>query len=210
VKTIKDTRTPHVALQIVGLTGGSGVGKSTVRQVWAKMGAYAIDADEVYHRLLREDTDLLAALQNTFPEASASGTLDRKELGRMVFAAPKQRRELERITHGPVVAAVEQELASARRQGYKVVAVEALYLLETPLREGLSAVVGVIAPQDQRIQRIVARDGVSRNYAAHRIAAQPDDDYYRARCTHILENNAGTETLIRWAEELFTGVTIEN
>ena len=187
----------------LGLTGGSGAGKSTVLRVWADRGAYTIDADATYHRLLREDAALLDTLRAHFPEAFTSGALDRKALGRTIYTSKERQRELERLTHGAVIAAVERELEAARLGGYKAAAAEALYLLETPLRETFQAVVGVVAPYEARIERLILRDGLSREYAASRLAAQPDDAYYRSRCDMILENNAGPEELIRQAERAY-------
>ena len=195
---------------ILGLTGGSGAGKSTVLRVWADLGAYTIDADVTYHRLLREDAALLGALRARFPEAFASGGLDRKALGRIVYASKERQRELEQITHGAVITDVERELEAARLNGYKTAAVEALYLLENPLRQRFAAVLGVIAPYEARLGRLMTRDGLSRDYAAARLAAQPDDAYYRARCDMILENDSGTAELARRAREMFMQFTVHN
>ena len=186
---------------LLGLTGGSGAGKTTVLQTWAGLGAFTVDADETYHRLLREDVKLLEAIRTYFPEAFVSGSLDRKTLGRVVFASPERRRELESLTHGAVITAVELALDNARRQGYKTAAVEALYLLETIPRQSFTVIIGILAPLAERIERVSARDGVSCEYAAARIAAQPDDAYYREHCDIILENIAGKEELVKRAEE---------
>jgi len=203
-------RIPNSELTTLGLTGGSGAGKTTVLQVWAKLGAYPIDADAIYHRLLREDASLLEALRAAFPEAFVLGQLDRKALGRVAYASPDRKKELEHLTHGAVIAAVEQELENARLNGCKTAAVDALYLLENALRPGFAAVVGVVAPLEERIQRIVARDGVDPEYAAARIAAQPDDAYYREHCDIILENNAGHDELVRRAREIYLELRVES
>ena len=190
-------------MTVLGLTGGSGVGKTTILSVWAGLGAYPVDADALYHQLLRENTVLLDALREKFPDAFVSGVLNRKALGRIVFASKEKQKELESLTHHAVIDAVEKELETAQIQGFQTAAVDALYLLNSPLRPKLSIVVGIVAPQHERIERIAARDGVSRDYAAARIAAQPGEAYYRAHCDVILENNAGPETLKKQAEEIY-------
>jgi len=196
------------SMAILGLTGGSGTGKSAVLRAWADMGAHTIDADATYHRLLREDAALLDTLRANFPEAFTSGALDRKTLGRVIYASKERQRELERLTHGVVIAAVERELETARLQGYKTAAVEALYLLDNPLRQILTVTVGVTAPYEARIQRLIARDGLSRETTASRIAAQPDDAYFIARCDMIIENNAGADELVHQAKDIFMKLQI--
>lgn len=188
---------------IIGLTGGSGVGKTSVMQVWAARGALTIDADAVYHRLLREDTALLDALRAHFPEAFESGTLDRKALGGLVFADEARRKLLEQLTHGAVIADIEAQLARARDDGRRVAAVDALYLLEGPLRSRCRAVVGVVAPHDARVARIKARDGVKTAYAEARLRAQREDGYFRSGCDYIIKNDSTPEELAKRAQEVY-------
>ena len=190
----------------IALTGGSGVGKTTVLGIWAGMGVYTIDADDVYHRLLRSDDALLASLRERFPEAFLSGGLDRKALGGIVFASPDKRRALERLTHGRVIDAVEKQIETAGQRGFTIAAVEAPLLPESPFRDRFDAVVGVTAPLEERIGRVIARDGVSREYAAVRIAAQPDDIYYRKTCLAVIENDAGPDALELRAKETLSRI----
>lgn len=191
---------------VIGLTGGSGVGKTTVMGVWAGLGAYCVDADRVYHRLLETDKTLQDALRGAFPDAFVSGSLDRKALGRLVFADPEKRAALERLTHGAVIREIEQLLGEACRARHTAAAVDALYLPDSPLRARCAALVGVVAPYEARLSRIMTRDNVKWDYAAARIAAQRDDAYFRAVCDYILENDAGAETLARRAAALYNTI----
>lgn len=188
---------------VIGLTGGSGTGKSTVMAVWAGLGAYCIDADEVYHRLLRTDAALVEAIRCAFPAAFFDGRLDRKALGRLVFADAARRRALEALTHGAVIREIEDLLAAARRGGYRAAAVDAVALLDGSLAARCAAVVCVLAPFEARLARIVARDGVDASYARARVAAGRRDEDYRARCDFVLENNADPDALVRAAETLY-------
>ncbi|MDR3207063.1 MAG: dephospho-CoA kinase [Oscillospiraceae bacterium] len=194
---------------VFGLTGPSGAGTSSVLRVWAALGAFTIDADEVYHRLLREDAALLDLLKGRFPGAFGVSGLDRKALGRIVFADAGARRDLEALTHGAVVAAVEELLTGAAAAGFAVAAVDALYLLESPLRGLCRKVVGVVAPAGERVRRLCVRDGVSAAYATARIAAQEPEDYYRARCDVILENTADEAALVKQARTVYDTLTNE-
>ncbi len=197
-------------MTIIGLTGGSGVGKSTVLTTWAQCGALTIDADEVYHRLLREDAALLDALSGVFPGAFISGALDRKLLGGIVFADEKKRRQLEDITHTAVIRAIEEQIEEARNAGRAVVAIDALYLADGPLRDRCDALVGVTAPCSVRVARIVQRDGVLEAYAQARIDAQRDDAYFAARCDYIIENNGGLEQLTNRAAEVYNTIVVSS
>jgi dephospho-CoA kinase len=188
---------------VIGLTGGSGAGKTTVMGAWTGLGAYGIDADEVYHRLLRTDTALENAIRRAFPAAFLHGRLDRKALGRIVFADADRRRALEAITHGAVIREIERLLAAARRGGYRAAAVDAVALLDGPLAARCAAVVCVLAPLEARLTRIVARDGVDLSYARARASAGRRDEDYRAHCDFVLENGADPAALTRAAEVLY-------
>ncbi|MDR1158440.1 MAG: dephospho-CoA kinase [Oscillospiraceae bacterium] len=192
---------------VIGLTGGSGTGKTTVMGVWAGLGAYCIDADEVYHRLLQTDTALEEAIRRAFPAAFSGDRLDRKALGRIVFADVDRRRILETLTHGAVIREIERLLAAARRGGHRVAAVDAVALLDGPLAARCAALVCVLAPLEARLARIVARDGVDVAYARARAAAGRRDEDYRVRCDFVLENNADPAALARAAEVLYRQLT---
>ncbi len=190
-------------MRTIGVTGGSGAGKSVLLAQWASLGAVVIDADEVYHRLLREDTALLASLRAAFPEAFPSDTLDRRALGKMVFADKGKLARLEFLTHGAVVPAIRHIIDTARREGRSAVAVDAIRLLETPLGREMDVLVGVTAPKADRIARIMARDGISEDYARARLSSQPEDDYYRAQVDYFLENNVRLEVWKQIAREVY-------
>ena len=102
-------------MTIIGITGGTGAGKTTVLSVLADLGAGIIDCDAVYHRLLAEDAQMGEELRARFgPEVfGAGGALDRKALGRVVFDDPQALLDLNAITHRHVVAETERLLAQA-------------------------------------------------------------------------------------------------
>ena len=191
------------ALTVIGLTGGSGVGKTTALQVLRDMGALPVDADGVYHRLLDKDAALLSELKARFPAAFEAGTLDRKALGRIVFSDPDELRDLNRITHKYVQAALRLDLEDWAMSGGETVAVDAVALIESGIWRRCDAVVGVLAPGEARIRRVVEREGVSEDYARLRLKAQRSDEFYRERCDYILENNGNLETFLKKCRALF-------
>ncbi len=173
---------------ILGITGGTGCGKTTLLNVLRDLGGLVLDCDAIYHELLQTDRDLLAAIEARFPGTVENGVLQRKKLGNVVFSDEKALLDLNRITHGAVKAEVLRRLAEKP----SLAAIDAIGLIEGGLAELCDLTVAVSAPREARIRRLMARDGISAEYAEKRIDAQKDPSWYRENCDYILENS-GTE-----------------
>lgn len=173
---------------ILGITGGTGCGKTTLLNVLRDLGGLVLDCDAIYHELLQTDRDLLAAIEARFPGTVENGVLQRKKLGNVVFSNEKALLDLNRITHGAVKAEVLRRLAEKPR----LAAIDAIGLIEGGLAELCDLTVAVSAPREARIRRLMARDGISAEYAEKRIDAQKDPSWYRENCDYVLENT-GTE-----------------
>lgn len=165
-------------MKILGITGGSGSGKTTLLKAAAALGAYAIDCDAVYHRLLRENAALLGAIAKRFPSAFVNGELDRKKLGTLVFADPCALEALNGITRDFVCREVRRLLKNATQEGYCLAAIDAIGLFDCELAALCDLTVAVTAPRETRIARLMQRDGISRAYAEARIAAQNSDETF--------------------------------
>lgn len=98
---------------ILGITGGTGCGKTTLLQLIRQRGGLVLDCDEIYHQLLISDRALLEALHQRFPQAFSGGSFDRKKLGSIVFADAQALRDLNAITHSAVRQEVERRLEEA-------------------------------------------------------------------------------------------------
>ncbi len=170
---------------IIGITGGTGSGKTTLLKLLEARGSKILDCDAIYHHLLRTDAALLAAIEDRFPGTVTAGVLDRKKLGNLVFADADALKELNRITHRIVRMEVLRQLGAQP----KLAAIDAIGLFEGDLAELCDVTVAVLAPTEQRIQRLMARDGISEDYARSRIAAQHSDDWFRQRCDYVLNND---------------------
>lgn len=170
---------------ILGITGGTGCGKTTLLEQIRLHGGVVLDCDAIYHELLRTDAAMLKAIQERFPDAFENGTLNRKKLGALVFADPEVLLELNRITH----AAITREVLRRLSGNPPLAAIDAIGLFESGLDSLCDLTVAVTAPEDVRIRRLMKRDGISAEYAASRIAAQHDESWFRSRCDYILENN---------------------
>ena len=170
---------------IIGITGGTGCGKTTLLELLAARGAVILDCDAIYHRLLQEDASLLAAIEGRFPGTVEGGILQRKKLGAIVFGDPAALQDLNRITHGAVKAEVLRLLTPEP----KLAAIDAIGLFESGLDKLCKLTVAVTAPVEARVQRLMARDSISREYALSRIAAHPTAEEFARRCDYVLENN---------------------
>lgn len=192
-------------LTVIGITGGTGGGKTTALRVIETLGGTVIDCDAVYHELLRSSAEMLAELEEQFPPAFEGG-FDRKKLGQIVFSDAEKLQLLNGITHRYVCIAVEEILTEHAKNGGRLAAVDAIALIESGLGTRCTAVVGVTAPEETRIERLMAREGISREYAALRISAQKPDSYFRENCDYILENDSTKEAFAEKCLQLFRSI----
>lgn len=184
---------------IVGLTGGTGAGKTSALAALEDLGGTVLDCDAVYHQMLRTDPALREAITAAFgPVFCPDGSLDRQKLGTLVFS---DHAALDRL-NAIVYEYLPPELLR-RAQGHTLVGLDAISLMESGLGRLCACTVAVLAPAEDRVRRIMARDGISEDYARLRISAQQPDAFYRERCSHILENNCATPAQFREQARIF-------
>ena len=178
-------------MKIIGITGPTGAGKTTALRALADLGACVIDADAVYHRLLEESAPMREALTARFGASilDDGGKIDRKRLGNRGFGDPAALADLNAITHRFVEEEIARLEAQAAREGRPAVAIDAIALIESGVADRCDAVVGVLAPRELRVRRIMAREGIPEDYARRRVEAQREDEFYRTSCGYLLENN---------------------
>ena len=160
---------------IIGITGGTGCGKTTALQAIRELGGIIIDCDAVYHALLQTDKALLQKIETRFPGTVKAGVLDRKALGRVVFSDKQALLDLNAITH----KAVKQEVLRMLENAPKLAAIDAIELFDGGLAALCDFTVAITAPEEDRIQRLLSRDGITREYAVNRIRAQKPESYFR-------------------------------
>lgn len=173
---------------IIGITGGTGCGKTTALNTIAALGGLVIDCDKVYHDLLVTDTAMLSAIENRFPGVVKDGILDRKALAAIVFADEQALLELNAITHG----AVKNKVLKILEIAPSLAAIDAIGLFEGGLDGLCDVTVAVTAPEEVRVQRLVQRDDLTQQQAMLRINGQKSQEYFAAKCDYVLENN-GTQ-----------------
>jgi dephospho-CoA kinase len=183
-----------VAKLRVGLTGGIGSGKSAVAAVFEACGATVIDADVLAREAVAPGSEGLREIAATWPQAiGADGALDRPALAQIVFADDAARERLNAIVHPRVRELGAQREADAP-DGLVVHVVPLLF--EGEFWRSCEKIVVVVAPDDVRIARVIARDAVERAAVERRIAAQIAPAFARARADYTIEND-GDLALLR-------------
>ncbi len=175
----------------IGLTGPTGAGKTTVLTALAELGYAAVDCDALYHQLLAASPALAGELTDRFGRSilNRQGQVDTKALAPVVFGDPQALADLNAIAHRHVAAACRERLQAARAAGEKGVALDAVALWESGLGALCDVTIAVVAPEEVRLARIVARDGISPAQAAQRMAAQQPSEYYVNLCDHAIVND---------------------
>ena len=159
-------------MKILGLTGGSGTGKSAACTAFARLGCGVIDADATYRTLCDTCEPMLKEIQNVFGDVfSTDGKLDRKKLGAIVFADAQKLQQLNAITHPYIRQAARDAFAAYSKRGCLLCIYDAPVLFEGQMETLCDKTCAVLAARNTRIARIVARDAITEEYAALRIDA---------------------------------------
>lgn len=194
------------SMKIIGITGGTGCGKTTALNELERRGALLIDCDAVYHRMLETGRPMLDEIEKYFPGAVIDGKLDRKALGAVVFTDEEALRDLNIITHRHINLEIRRILREHAMNGGTLAAIDAIELFSSGLAKRCTATIGVIADREVRIDRIMRRDGISREYAMMRVNAQRPNEYFIQKCSHVLENNGSQEEFIEKCRKTFEEV----
>lgn len=175
---------------ILGVTGQTGAGKTTVLEAVEMLGGFVIDCDALYWNLLQENQKLVAQLTEEFHDISHhDGGIDRKKLGTQVFGAPEKLERLNAITHPYVIEKVTILVEDAKKKGYTIIAVDAIALIESGLHQKCDKVISVVAKKETRVSRIMKRDGITQEYALNRVNAQQEESFYKKNSDFVLEND---------------------
>ena len=164
----------------------------------------------MYHRLGATSVDLREKLTARFGDVYDDGVLNTKKIGQVVFYDPQALLELNAITHGAVAEETARLLREYAMEGGRLAAVDAIALIESGMAEKYRPLVGILAPVEERVRRIMARDNIDEDYARHRIASQKSDSFYREHCDCILVNDSTQEAFAAKARQYFMEVIREH
>ncbi len=171
----------------IGLTGGIGSGKSTVAKVFEALGIPVYYADEAAKRLMNEDVVLKHKIQQQFgTDVYAEGKLNRKNLADIVFNDPEKLSQLNALVH-PATLTDAEKWMKAQTTAYCIK--EAALIFESGAHEYLDYVIGVTAPVALRIQRIMQRDGITREDVLLRMDKQLDESEKMQLCNFVIKND---------------------
>ena len=193
-------------ITLIGITGGTGCGKTTALSELEALGALVIDCDALYHELLETDGQMLADIERSFPGTVTDGKLDRKALGATVFSNEAALEDLNAITHHYIGVEFDKRLRDWAMQGGTLAAVDAIALIESGLGARCKAVIGVVAEKTTRIERIMKRDDISYEYALMRVAAQYPNEYFEEKCGYVLHNDGSEADFRKQCKKLFKEV----
>ncbi|MBI3810600.1 MAG: dephospho-CoA kinase [Nitrospirae bacterium] len=183
---------------LVGLTGGIGSGKSQVAQIFERLGAHLIDADELAHEAVRPDGPVLKRIVEAFgPDVlNLDGTLDRAKLGRAVFGDSEKRELLNSIVHPYVFREEERRRKAISQKDPKaIVLFDAALLIETGSDLLMDKVILVTIDRRKQIGRIMKRDGLSREEAVRRIEAQMPQSKKKNRADYTIDGGQSLQII---------------
>lgn len=200
---------------LVGMTGGSGSGKSTVAEEMKRRNIPVIDCDQLYHSLISGASPCTAALIARFGQKieNESGGIDRAVLSHIVFEQSEEGRralaDLNAITHRHVTDALMQQLAALKAEGTRVAVLDAPTLIESGIHQRCDFVIAVHADKEDCLARIMARDGLSHEDAAMRIASQKPLSYYAEYADYIIENKGSERQLLLEVDRVLSSILRE-
>lgn len=177
----------------VGLTGGIGAGKSAVAAIFAQLGAFIVDTDAIAREVVAPNSDGLREIARVWPRAVRGGALDRAALADIVFADPSARERLNALLH-PHIRRIAFEREARAKTGQMVVHVVPL-LFETGYDHLVDKTVLVVAPLEQRIARVVARDRLDEARVRARMATQMEPERAREAADFVIENDGNLDHL---------------
>lgn len=179
-------------MRIIGITGSSGAGKSTISNILKnKYDAFVINADSVAKKLSIKGTNYIREIAEKFGKdiLDEQGELKRKKLAQIIYTNAQKRKELNECTFKYIKKEIIEQIKKAEKINVNVVVIDAPLLFECNLNELCDNVIGVISQKDLQIERIVVRDNIDYEHAEKRIDAQESNEFYSNRCDEIIENN---------------------
>ena len=188
---------------VIGLTGQTGAGKTTVCRVFEQKGFGIIDAVTIARRVVEKGKPCLMELAAAFGKEilSGSGELDRKKLGSIVFSHKEKLTLLNSIIYPYITEDIRGDIEKLSQQGKEFILLDAPTLFESGADKLCSAVAAVTADEDIRLERIIRRDGITEKQARARMSSQHTEEFFRNNSSYVIDNSKGERELFEAAEK---------
>jgi len=186
-------------MDVYGLTGGIGSGKSSVAEFLEDFGVPVVSADELSRVVVTAGSEGLAEVVRAFGTdvVDERGELDRRKMASIVFREPARRQQLEAILHPRIRERFEQVLDALEKAGHPITVYEVPLLFEKNLQSDMKATILVTASEETRIARVMERDQTTKTEVRDRIASQMPESLKRKRADYIIENDGSVDELRR-------------
>lgn len=188
-------------MKVIGITGSSGAGKSTVCEIIQSLyDVCIINADQVAKDLSQKGSSYVEGIAHIFGKSilTSDGELNRKKLADFIYHDDKKRKMLNGYTFNHITKQIKQMMAETDKE---IVVIDAPLLFEAELDKICDASIAIISQKDLQIERICKRDGITEEVAEKRISIQEDNDFFKARCDYVIENNDKIEDVKAQIEE---------
>ena len=184
-------------MYLVGLTGQTGAGKTTVSRLFEAEGIAVINADTVARQVVERGTSCLQAMQRVFGDAILlpDGQMNRSAVAAMIFGDAPARERYQAIIYPYITRTIRQQAEQLAAQGSRIILLDAPTLFESGIDRFCSAVISVIAPKEIRKTRILSRDALTAVQAEQRMNAQHSEDFFREHSDAVIENNGSEAAL---------------
>lgn len=188
---------------VVGLTGQSGSGKTTVSDIFRENGFEVINADLISRKVMEKGSECLKEVSESFENVLFDdGTLNRKKLAEYIFSDKDKKELLNSITYPYITREVLHNIEEMSQNNKNLILLDAPTLFESRADDFCELVISIISDRENRLKRIIERDGISRELAEKRLASQYDNKFYIDNSDYIIKNNKTVEELKLKAKEV--------
>ncbi|MBR3934683.1 MAG: dephospho-CoA kinase [Clostridia bacterium] len=190
---------------IVGLTGGTGTGKTSISKIFEKSGYKVINYDLVTRQIYSKGSRCLNEVVETFGKEilTSDGELDRRKLGEIVFSDKNSLDRLNKIVYKYILSLTAGEIEKSKN---KKLLLDAPTLFESGLDKSCDVIVGVVAKKELRLNRVAMRDGLLPERVQERINSQKPDEFYFSNCDYVIENNGSYDELAAKVEQILSAI----